>query len=126
VAELASKGVIVEHVNTYYVMRALVFRKKENNILTYHTTQTLAMLKMQCPSLFIPTPKTFVRTVLAKITPGTIMQYWTHALVCTAMGLVPSKVVLAYMHTLLKDTRRRVVSKNKMQRSTMETRKLER
>ncbi|KAF8493730.1 3-ketoacyl-CoA reductase [Russula emetica] len=90
-AELTSKGVIVEHVNTYYV--------------------TSAMSKIRRPSLFIPTPKAFVRTVLAKIAPGTITPYWTHALVSAAMGLAPSKVVLAYTHALLKDTRRRALAK---------------
>lgn len=90
-AELASKGVIVEHVNTYYV--------------------TSAMSRIRRPSLFIPTPKAFVSTVLAKIASGTITPYWSHALVSAAMGLAPSKVVLAYTHALLKDTRRRALAK---------------
>ncbi|KAI0272050.1 3-ketoacyl-CoA reductase [Russula aff. rugulosa BPL654] len=90
-AELTPKGVIIEHVNTYYV--------------------TSAMSKIRRPSLFIPTPKAFVSSVLAKIAPGTITPYWTHALVSAAMGLAPSKVVLAYTHALLKNTRRRALAK---------------
>ena len=69
------------------------------------------MSKIRRSSLFIPTPKAFVRTVLAKIAQGTITPYWTHALVSAAMGLTPSKVVLAYTHALLKTTRRRALAK---------------
>jgi len=90
-AELAPKGVVVEHVNTYYV--------------------TSAMSKIRRASLFVPTPKTFVRVVLAKIAPGTITPYWTHALMGAVMGFVPPKVVLSYTHSLLKDTRRRALAK---------------
>ncbi|KAN0118420.1 hypothetical protein V8E52_005150 [Russula decolorans] len=63
-AELASKGVIVEHVNTYYVVQSDAHR---------------------CS---FPLQKLFA-----------------------AMGLAPSKVVLAYTHALLKDTRRRALAK---------------
>jgi 17beta-estradiol 17-dehydrogenase / very-long-chain 3-oxoacyl-CoA reductase len=90
-AELAPKGVVVEHANTYYV--------------------TSAMSKIRRPSLFIPTPKAFVRAVLAKIAPGTTTPYWTHALIGAVLNLAPSKVVLAYTHSLLKDTRRRALAK---------------
>jgi 17beta-estradiol 17-dehydrogenase / very-long-chain 3-oxoacyl-CoA reductase len=69
------------------------------------------MSKIRRPSLFIPTPKDFVRTVLAKIAPGTITPYWTHALVSAVMTLAPSKVVLAYTHALHKDIRRRALAK---------------
>ncbi|KAH9979801.1 3-ketoacyl-CoA reductase [Russula compacta] len=90
-AELGPKGVLVEHVNTYYV--------------------TSAMSKIRRASLFVPTPKTFVRTVLAKLAPGTITPYWTHALVGAALGLAPPKWALAYTHSLLKETRRRALAK---------------
>ncbi len=69
------------------------------------------MSKIRRSSMFIPTSKAFVRAVLAKIAPGTITPYWTHALVGVAMGLAPSKVVLAYTHALLKNTRRRALAK---------------
>lgn len=113
-AELTPKGVIVEHINTYYVVRLLssplLVSEKVNNIYLF-TTQTSAMSKIRRPSLLIPTPKAFVRTVLAKVAPGTLTPYWTHALVSAAMGLAPSKLVLAYTHALLKDTRRRALAK---------------
>ena len=69
------------------------------------------MSKIRRPSLFIPAPKAFVRAILAKIAPGTITPYWTHALIGSAFSLAPSKVVLAYTHSLLKDTRRRALAK---------------
>lgn len=90
-AELTPKGITVEHVNTYFV--------------------TSAMSKIRRPSLFIPNPKAFVRSVLAKIAPGTITPYWTHALVGAAMTLAPPKMVLAYVHSLQKDIRRRALAK---------------
>jgi 17beta-estradiol 17-dehydrogenase / very-long-chain 3-oxoacyl-CoA reductase len=69
------------------------------------------MSKIRRSSLFIPTPKAFVRAVLAKIAPGTITPYWTHALIGAALSLAPSKLVLAYTYSLLKDTRRRALAK---------------
>ncbi|KAH8981107.1 3-ketoacyl-CoA reductase [Lactarius hatsudake] len=90
-AELTPKGVTVEHVNTYFV--------------------TSAMSKIRRPSLFIPTPKAFVRSVLAKLAPGTVTPYWSHALVGAAMALAPPQAVLAYVHSLQKDTRRRALAK---------------
>ncbi|KAI9439031.1 3-ketoacyl-CoA reductase [Lactarius indigo] len=90
-AELTPKGITVEHVNTYFV--------------------TSAMSKIRRPSLFIPTPKAFVRSVLAKLAPGTVTPYWSHALVGAVMALAPPKVVLAYVHSLQKDTRRRALAK---------------
>ncbi|KAI0288754.1 3-ketoacyl-CoA reductase [Russula brevipes] len=90
-AELAPKGVLVEHVNTYYVASA--------------------MSKIRRASLFIPSPKAFVRVVLSKLARGNVTPYWTHALVGAIMGLVPPKVTLVYTHSLLKDVRRRALAK---------------
>ncbi|KAI0294105.1 3-ketoacyl-CoA reductase [Multifurca ochricompacta] len=90
-AEMAPKGVVVEHVNTYFV--------------------TSAMSKIRRASLFIPTPKAFVRAVLAKLEPGTVTPYWTHALVSAVMTLAPPKAVLAWTHSLQKDIRRRALAK---------------
>ncbi|KAI0245944.1 hypothetical protein BJV78DRAFT_1302630 [Lactifluus subvellereus] len=90
-AELTPKGVVVEHVNTYFV--------------------TSSMSKIRRTSFFIPNPKTFVRAVLAKLHPGTVTPYWTHALVGAVMALAPPKAVLAYTHALQKDIRRRALAK---------------
>jgi 17beta-estradiol 17-dehydrogenase / very-long-chain 3-oxoacyl-CoA reductase len=90
-AELTPKGVTVEHVNTYFV--------------------TSAMSKIRRPSLFIPNPKAFVRSVLAKLAPGTVTPYWTHALVSAVMTLAPPKMLLSYVHALQKDIRRRALAK---------------
>jgi 17beta-estradiol 17-dehydrogenase / very-long-chain 3-oxoacyl-CoA reductase len=116
-AELGPKGVLVEHANTYFVVRLL----SSLSVLPELTcpppfcclflSQTSAMSKIRRPSLFIPTPKAYVRAVLAKIAPGTITPYWTHALFSAVLSLVPSKMLLAYTHSLLKDTRRRVLAK---------------
>ena len=69
------------------------------------------MSKIRRPSLFIPTPKAFVHSVLAKLTPGTFTPYWAHALVGAAIALAPAKMLLAYVHSLQKDTRRRALAK---------------
>jgi 17beta-estradiol 17-dehydrogenase / very-long-chain 3-oxoacyl-CoA reductase len=73
--------------------------------------QASAMSKIRRASLFVPTPKAFVRVVLAKLARGNVTPYWTHALVGAVMGLVPPKVTLAYTHSLLKDVRRRALAK---------------
>jgi 17beta-estradiol 17-dehydrogenase / very-long-chain 3-oxoacyl-CoA reductase len=70
-----------------------------------------AMSKIRRASLMVPTPKHFVRTVLAKLAPGTVTPYWSHALVAAVMSLAPPKVVLAYSHALQKDVRRRALAK---------------
>ncbi|KAK9762953.1 hypothetical protein K7432_010788 [Basidiobolus ranarum] len=66
-AEVASKGVIVENVNTYFV--------------------TTAMSKIRRPSLLIPTAKLYVASVLSRIgvsggasTPFTSSPYTSHAI----------------------------------------------
>jgi 17beta-estradiol 17-dehydrogenase / very-long-chain 3-oxoacyl-CoA reductase len=69
------------------------------------------MSKIRRASFFIPTPKVFVRAVLAKLAPGTVTPYWTHALVGAVMALAPPKAVLAYTHALQKDIRRRALAK---------------
>ncbi|KAH8990457.1 hypothetical protein EDB92DRAFT_1816665, partial [Lactarius akahatsu] len=53
----------------------------------------------------------FVRSVLAKLAPGTVTPYWSHALVGAAMALAPPQAVLGYVHSLQKDTRRRALAK---------------
>ncbi|KAI9457331.1 3-ketoacyl-CoA reductase [Lactarius psammicola] len=88
---LAPKGITVEHVNAYFVISA--------------------MSKIRRPSLFIPTSKAFVRSVLAKLSPGTVTPYWSHALVGAVMALAPPKAMLAYVHSLQKDIRRRALAK---------------
>ncbi|KAI9461523.1 3-ketoacyl-CoA reductase [Russula earlei] len=90
-AELAPKGILVEHANTYFV--------------------TSGMSKIRRASFFVPSERAFVRAVLAKLAPGTIVPYWTHALLGAAMALLPPKLVLAYTHSLLKNTRRRALAK---------------
>jgi len=90
-AELTPKGITVEHVDTYFV--------------------TSTMSKIRRPSLFIPTPKVFVRSVLTKLASGTRTPYWSHALVGAAMALVCPKMLLSYVHSLQKDTRRRALAK---------------
>ena len=69
------------------------------------------MSKIRRASLFVPSARPFVRSVLAKLASGTITPYWTHALVGAAMGLLPPKLVLAYTHSILKATRRRALAK---------------
>ncbi|KAI0259165.1 3-ketoacyl-CoA reductase [Gloeopeniophorella convolvens] len=90
-AELAPKGVVVEHVNTYFVISA--------------------MSKIRKASTLIPTPKAYVRTVLAKLAPGNSTPYWSHALLAKGMDILPAKAILNYTHALQKDIRRRALAK---------------
>jgi 17beta-estradiol 17-dehydrogenase / very-long-chain 3-oxoacyl-CoA reductase len=110
-AELTPKGVTVEHVNTYFVVRLIAFNVFDYVKRVRSSLQISAMSKIRRPSLFIPNPKAFVRSVLAKLAPGTVTPYWTHALVSAVMTLAPPKMLLSYVHALQKDIRRRALAK---------------
>ncbi|KAJ7076897.1 3-ketoacyl-CoA reductase [Mycena belliarum] len=100
--EMRGKGVLVEHVNTYFVVSKLS--------------------KIRRASALIPTPKTYVRAVLGKIglacgagfsgRPATSTPFWTHALMDYGMTLIglPS-VFVSYTHGLHKSIRRRALKK---------------
>ncbi|KAI0317034.1 3-ketoacyl-CoA reductase [Amylostereum chailletii] len=90
-AELGPKGIVVEHSNTYFVVSA--------------------MSKIRRPSLMIPTPAAYVRSVLAKIAPGTQAPFWTHAALAHLMNAVSTGVVVSYMHALHRDIRKRALRK---------------
>lgn len=90
-AELAPKGVVVEHANTYFVVSA--------------------MSKIRKPSAMIPTPRAYVKSVLSGIEPGSKAPYWTHAMLGYVMDAVPEWVVVRYMHGLHKDIRKRALRK---------------
>ncbi|KAL1681814.1 hypothetical protein EV122DRAFT_260351 [Schizophyllum commune] len=101
-AEVKKDGITVEHVNTYFVVSKLS--------------------KIRKPSLFIPTPAPFVRSVLGKIglacgaaysgRPNTSTPYWSHALMDYAMTLVGVKsIFIEHTHRLHVDIRRRALRK---------------
>ncbi|KAL1756237.1 hypothetical protein FB107DRAFT_261311 [Schizophyllum commune] len=101
-AEVKKDGITVEHVNTYFVVSKLS--------------------KIRKPSLFIPTPAPFVRSVLGKIglacgaaysgRPNTSTPYWSHALMDYAMTLVGVKnIFIEHTHRLHVAIRRRALRK---------------
>ncbi|THH16063.1 hypothetical protein EW146_g4525 [Bondarzewia mesenterica] len=90
-AELAPKGITVEHANTYFVVSS--------------------MSKIRRPSLLIPLSSSYVRSVLAGIAPGAQVPYWSHALLGFAMRIAPTRFLLAYIHALHKDIRKRALKK---------------
>ncbi|KAJ7640422.1 3-ketoacyl-CoA reductase [Mycena polygramma] len=100
--EVRGHNILVEHVNTYFVVSKLS--------------------KIRRASALIPTPKAYVRAVLAKIglgcgaaysgRPGTSTPFWSHSLmeyVLTVIGL-PS-VYISYTHWLHRDIRKRALRK---------------
>ncbi|EAU91530.1 ketoreductase [Coprinopsis cinerea okayama7 len=100
--EVKKDGIIVENVNTYFVVSKLS--------------------KIRKSSLLIPTPAPYVRSVLSKVglacgaafsgRPNTSTPYWSHALLDYAMTLVgiPS-LFIRYTHNLHIDIRRRALRK---------------
>ncbi|KAJ7497028.1 3-ketoacyl-CoA reductase [Mycena latifolia] len=100
--EVRGHGVVVEHVNTYFVVSKLS--------------------KIRRASALIPTPKAYVRAVLGKVglacgagfsgRPSTSTPFWSHALLDYAMTVVglPSLFV-SYTHGLHKSIRRRALKK---------------
>jgi len=100
--EVKKDGIIVEHVNTYFVVSKLS--------------------KIRKASALIPTPTPYVRSVLSKIglacgasysgRPNTSTPYWSHALLDFAITLIgmPS-IFISYSHRLHIDIRRRALRK---------------
>ncbi|KAG1896827.1 uncharacterized protein F5891DRAFT_983234 [Suillus fuscotomentosus] len=100
--EVRSHGVVVQHLNTYFVV------SKMSNI--------------RRTSALIPSPASYVRACLSKIgfscgaalteRPGTLTAFWSHALLDYAMHVIGWKSqFIAYTHSLHKDIRRRALRK---------------
>ncbi|KAI9059139.1 3-ketoacyl-CoA reductase [Trametes sanguinea] len=100
--EVKGKGIDVECVNTYFVVSN--------------------MSKIRKPNVLIPTPKAFVRSVLAKVglpcgalwtkRPGVVTPYWSHALLDYVMNVIGwNMAYVRYTHALHKDIRRRALRK---------------
>ncbi|KAF8995497.1 3-ketoacyl-CoA reductase [Cyathus striatus] len=100
--EVKKDNIIVEHVNTYFVVSKLS--------------------KIRKSSVLIPQPGPYVRSVLSKIglacgagysgRPDTTTPYWSHALLDYTMTLIGMpRVFIGYTHGLHKDIRRRALKK---------------
>ncbi|KIY66909.1 NAD(P)-binding protein, partial [Cylindrobasidium torrendii FP15055 ss-10] len=100
--EYAQHKIVVEHVNTYFVVSKLS--------------------KIRKPSALIPLPRPFVSSVLSKIgnacgavgsgRPQTSTPYWSHAALEYFMTLLARPTVfIKYSHNLHKDIRRRALRK---------------
>lgn len=101
-SELASSNIQVQLVQSYLV--------------------TSAMSKIKRPSLFIPTPKQFVRAALSRIgrhggaqgVPATSTPYWSHAVMQWAISTfvgTTSEIVLSFNLKMHKDIRKRALRK---------------
>ncbi|EPQ54976.1 3-ketoacyl-CoA reductase [Gloeophyllum trabeum ATCC 11539] len=101
-AELKPHGIVVEHVNTYFVVSN--------------------MSKIRRASALVPTPRAFVRAVLAKLglpcgaaftgRPHTSTPFWSHALVDYAIGVLGwTGGMVSYTHGLHKSIRKRALRK---------------
>ncbi|KDR75273.1 hypothetical protein GALMADRAFT_249268 [Galerina marginata CBS 339.88] len=100
--EVRKDNITVEHVNTYFVVSKLS--------------------KIRKPSMLIPKPGPYVRSVLSKIglacgaaysgRPNTSTPFWSHALIDYALTLagLPS-VFIRYTHGLHKSIRKRALNK---------------
>ncbi|KAJ7714337.1 3-ketoacyl-CoA reductase [Mycena maculata] len=100
--EVRGHGVVVEHVNTYFVVSKLS--------------------KIRRASMLIPTPKAYVRAVLGKIglpcgaafsgRPATSTPFWSHAIIDYAMTAVSMPALfVSYTHGLHKSIRARALKK---------------
>jgi 17beta-estradiol 17-dehydrogenase / very-long-chain 3-oxoacyl-CoA reductase len=69
------------------------------------------MSKIRRPSMMVPSPRGYVRTVLRSLTSGTVVAYWSHSLLDYVMHLVPEFVVVKYMHIMHRDIRKRALKK---------------
>ncbi|KAJ2882979.1 hypothetical protein H4R27_003081 [Coemansia aciculifera] len=105
-AEVARQGIVVEHLQTYFVCSR--------------------MSKTRKPNFLIPMPRPYMRTVLAKIgvaggsgEPYTSVPYFSHALLAfVAERLAPRQLAIDYNYNLLNGLRKRAIKK--MQREQEE------
>jgi 17beta-estradiol 17-dehydrogenase / very-long-chain 3-oxoacyl-CoA reductase len=101
-AEVKQHNIVVEHLNTYFVVSKLS--------------------KIRKASAMVPTPKAFVRSVLSKVglpcgaafsgRPNTSTPYWSHALLDYGITLIgiPS-LFISYTHGLHRSIRKRALRK---------------
>jgi len=98
--ELKSKGIVVQLVNTFFVVSA--------------------MSKIRKPTLATPLPSVYVRSVLSHIgspcgalgRPYTITPYWVHSLIDWVLGqLGQTWLLISYTHDLNNGTRARALRK---------------
>ncbi|KAG8897821.1 hypothetical protein FRC01_011161 [Tulasnella sp. 417] len=87
--EYKSRGIVVEHVHTYFVVSA--------------------MSKIRKPTLLIPTAKTYVRSVLKHIGTGagampgataTTTPYWPQAFMAFFIGYLPTWFTIRWTHNV--------------------------
>ncbi|KAJ2908673.1 hypothetical protein GGI21_002650 [Coemansia aciculifera] len=98
-AEVASHGIVVEHLQTYFVCSRMSKTKK--------------------PNFLIPLPRPYMKTVLAKIgvaggsaEPYTSVPFFSHALLAfVAERLVPRQMAIDYNYNLLSGLRKRAIKK---------------
>ncbi|KAJ2691124.1 hypothetical protein IWW39_000184 [Coemansia spiralis] len=98
-AEVAGHGVVVEHLQTYFVCSRMSKTKK--------------------PNFLIPMPRPYMRNVLSKIgvaggsgEPYTSVPYFSHALLAfVAERLAPRQLAVDYNYNLLNGLRKRAIKK---------------
>ena len=84
--------------------------------------QVSKLSKIRKPSLMVPLPGPYVKSVLSKIglpcgalgsgRPNTSTPFWTHAMLDYVMTLIGSpSLFISYTHNLHKDIRRRAIRK---------------
>jgi len=108
--ELKSKGVLVQLVNTFFVVSA--------------------MSKIRKPSATTPLPSTYVRSVLSHIgspcgalgRPYTTTPYWAHSIIDWVLNQVGQVgIYMKYTHGLHKDIRRRALKKRQRELDARKT-----
>ncbi|KAJ2447780.1 hypothetical protein GGF42_005356 [Coemansia sp. RSA 2424] len=112
-AEAAPHGVVVEHVQTYFVCSR--------------------MSKTRKPTFFIPLPRPYVRAVLAKVgvaggaaEPYSSVPYFSHALLAFAIErLVPRQLAVDFNYRLLSGLRARAIRKKEAEEKEKEKAKAE-
>jgi 17beta-estradiol 17-dehydrogenase / very-long-chain 3-oxoacyl-CoA reductase len=117
--EVKRHNIIVEHVNTYFVVRAHCYLYIETNLICIQVSK---LSKIRKSSILVPQPAAYVRSVLSKIglacgagfsgRPGTSTPYWSHALLDYAMTFIGLPgVYIRHTHEQHKDIRRRALRK---------------
>ncbi len=118
--ELKSKGIVVQLVNTFFVVRQAQIHHSLSSCSRLRPIEVSAMSKIRKPTLVAPLPSAYVRSVLSHIgspcgalgRPYTITPYWVHSLIDWVLGQFGQTwFFISYTHDLNKGTRARALRK---------------
>jgi 17beta-estradiol 17-dehydrogenase / very-long-chain 3-oxoacyl-CoA reductase len=125
--EVKAHNIVVENLNTYFVVSYHYILLLLLPSLSFNFTQVSKLSKVRKSSILIPDPTTYVRSTLCKIglacgaafsgRPDTSTPYWSHSLLDYSMTVIGWKgLFIRRSHVLLLALRKRALKKMERER----------